>query len=108
MGMKRTSAVRAVRRSTLTPVSCPQVRAGNDNGRLSAQDVALAAIEAEWLQIHRRTFRGRSMRITVRYVGELVTEELILAHTGRRVESWRVEVSEPIESVHRFLLPVSH
>jgi hypothetical protein len=107
MGMKRTSAARAVRRIALSLVSCPRVRAANDNARPTAQDIALAAIEAEWLQIHRSTFRGRSMRITVRYVGELVTEELVLAHTGRRVETWRVEVSEPIESVQRFLLPVS-
>jgi len=102
--MSTTSAARRIEsKLTLVWSAAP----ANDNARTkTAQDALLDTIDAVYLQLHRRAFRGRSARFTVRYVGEFVTEELVLAYTGRRVESWRVEISEPVESVQTFTLRI--
>jgi hypothetical protein len=102
--MSTTSAARRIESKLTLVWSAPSA---NDNARTwTAQDALLDEIDAVYLQLHRRAFRGRSARFTVRYVGELVTEELVLAYTRRRVESWRVEMSEPIESVQMFTLQI--
>jgi len=105
--MKTMKAAARKIESRLTLVWDAESASANDNARpRTAQDSLLDEIDAVYLQLHRRAFRGRSARFTVRYVGELVTEELVLAYTGRRVESWRVEMSEPIESVQMFTLQI--
>jgi len=79
----------------------------NDVTAPTAQDVALASLEAEWTRMHRRAFRGASMRLTVYEMVELTTVELILVHGPRRVTAERVEVTEMVPSrCYSFLFPL--
>jgi len=93
--------LKLVRVWRLAPVAANDVRV-----EPTVQDSLLADVDAEWLRLHRRAIRGRSMRLTVRYESELVTEERLLAFTGRRVEVWRAEMIETIDIMESFLLRV--
>jgi hypothetical protein len=74
----------------------------------TAQDLAVREIDAEWLRIHKRTFRGKRMRITVQLYVEIETEELVTAFLPNRVQAWRVLMTELVPAgVESFLFPVS-
>lgn len=59
----------------------------------------------ELCELHARNFRGRSMRLTVRYVADVVREVLTLEYEPRRVSAVRVdEVLATAECVETYYL----
>jgi hypothetical protein len=104
---KSNSAARKATRIQGSLTLVDSASAVNDNAvRMTAQDRLVASLDEGWLVEHRRAFRHDSARLTVRYVTEMLTEQRMLAFTGRRVEVWRAEMSEEVELVEHFTLRI--
>ena len=58
----------------------------------TAQDMLLGKLMAELTRIHAAAFPQGVVCCSVRYETDVVVEELVLAHTGSRVEAWAVEM----------------
>jgi hypothetical protein len=56
------------------------------------QDRLLEECIAQLTAIHARKIRGRSIRCTIVFRSDVTEEQLVLAHTGSRVEAWRVDM----------------